>query len=228
MSSACSNRVPTSEGAAPAPLRPLGRRFLARDAREVAPELLGKVLVHGRRRGRIVEVEAYCGADDPGSHAFRGRTARNATMFGPAGHLYVYFTYGMHWCANVVTAGDGVAHAVLVRALAPLAGIEAMRAARPGARRDRDLCAGPARLCRALGIDGAHDGADLTRRGAHPWLGDDGVAPPDAPGRSARIGLAGGKGEALPWRWWVPGEESVSSGRPGVAPSRRPRPPVGP
>ncbi len=209
-------------------LRPVARRFLARDARVVAPELLGKVLVHGRRQGRIVEVEAYAGAEDPGSHAYRGRTARNATMFGPAGHLYVYFTYGMHWCANVVTGTEGLPHAVLLRALAPLAGLDEMRAARPAARRDRDLCSGPARLCEAMGIGRRHDGADLIgRTSAGPWLADDGTPAPTEPGVSARVGLAVGKGEAWPWRWWVPGEPNVSPGRPGVAPVRR-RTPVRP
>lgn len=201
--------------------RPLTRRFLGRDAREVAPELLNKVLVHGARSGRIIEVEAYAGGEDPGSHSFRGPTRRNATMFGPPGHLYVYFTYGMHWCANVVTGGAGLPHAVLLRALAPLTGLDEMRAARPGARRNRDLCSGPARLCQALGVSGAHDGIDVTRRGSDPWLGDDGTPPPDAPANSARIGLGAGKGEALPWRWWVPGEPNVSAGRPGMSPRRR-------
>ncbi len=127
---------------------------------------------------RIVEVEAYCGADDAGSHAFRGRTQRNATMFGPAGHLYVYFTYGMHWCANVVAGEPGVAAAVLLRAAAPLEGLETMRERRPAARRDRDLCSGPAKLCQAFGITGAHDGVDLLH--GEVLLLDDGTPPPDA------------------------------------------------
>src|SRR5207245_506499 len=132
--------------------RTLGRGFYDRDAREVAPELLNKLLVstdHGMRvAARIVEVEAYCGAEDAGSHAYRGMTRRNATMFGPPGHLYVYFTYGMHWCANAVCEVEGTAHAVLLRALSPLEGVEAMRAARwtraQRSQRDRDLCRGPA------------------------------------------------------------------------------------
>ena len=127
--------------------RPLPRRFYERDAREVAPELLGKVLVHGARRGRIVEVEAYVGdCTDPGSHAHRGRTKRNATMFGPPGHLYVYFTYGMHWCCNAVCDPEGTASAVLLRAVEPLAGLGELRSARPAAKRDTDLASVPAML----------------------------------------------------------------------------------
>ncbi len=119
--------------------RALPRAFFARDARVLAPLLLGKVLEHddpavGLLRVRIVEVEAYAGAEDPGSHAYRGPTPRNATMFGPAGHLYVYFTYGMHWCANVVAGEPGTASAVLLRAAAPLEGVEVLRARRPKAR----------------------------------------------------------------------------------------------
>src|SRR5262249_21219317 len=159
---------------------------------------LGKVLVVGRRRVRIVEGEAYVGAEDPGSHAYRGLTSRNRVMFGPPGHLYVYFTYGMHWCANVVSGVAGVAHAALLPAGAPRAGIEEMRAARPAARRDRDLCSGPARLCQALGIGPEHDGADLVRPApGAPWIGDDGTAPPAEPGVSTRVGLS--RGVEHPW-----------------------------
>jgi DNA-3-methyladenine glycosylase len=183
----------------------LPRRFYAHDAVEVAPRLLNKLLVarddHGRRAGVIVEVEAYAGAADPASHAYRGRTARNATMFGPGGHLYVYFTYGMHWCANVVCGQPGVAQAVLLRALVPVEGLEAMRAARPGARRDVDLCRGPARLAQALGITRADDGVDLAGPGRLSIV-DAGVPPPPEPGCGPRVGVVHAADVA--WRWWVP------------------------
>jgi DNA-3-methyladenine glycosylase len=177
----------------------------------VAPELLNKLLVRGERVGRIVEVEAYAGAADPGSHAYRGRTARNATMFGPAGHLYVYFTYGMHFCANVVCGEEGVGTAVLLRGLTPVAGLEEMRALRPRARTDAELCAGPGRLCQAFGIDRAFDGADLVT-GDRGVVGvDDGTPPPAAPGVSVRVGLSAGAD--LPWRFFVPGAVGVSRRR---------------
>ncbi|MCY3643211.1 MAG: DNA-3-methyladenine glycosylase [Acidimicrobiaceae bacterium] len=183
--------------------KPLDRAFYARGALEVAPDLLNKVLVApDGRAGRIVEVEAYRGADDPGSHGFRGKTRRNATMFGPPGHLYVYFTYGMHWCANVVAETDGVAAAVLLRALTPLDGLDAMYAARgPAARRDRDLCSGPAKLTQALGIDGALDGANLVTADRDVTIVDDGRPPPQEPVVTTRIGLT--SGSDLPWRFHV-------------------------
>jgi DNA-3-methyladenine glycosylase len=204
--------VTTSAGR-PVPGRVVPRRFYARDAREVAPELLGKVLVHGGRAARIVEVEAYAGGEDPGSHAFRGRTPRNAVMFGPPGHLYVYFTYGMHWCANAVCGPDGDASAVLLRGGAPLAGVGEMFEARPAARRERDLCSGPAKLCQALGIDGSANGDDLVRAGG-VVLVDDGTPPPDVPGVSTRIGLSAGREH--PWRWFTPDDPNVSRTRPSM------------
>ena len=141
---------------------PVSPEVLAGNPVVVAPTLLNKVLVHGARSGRVVEVEAYRGADDPASHAARGRTARNASMFGRPGLLYVYFTYGMHWCANVVAHEADVPGAVLIRALAPVAGVDAMWADRPAARRLADLANGPAKACQALALDGTSDGADLT------------------------------------------------------------------
>ena len=189
----------------------LERAFYGRDSREVAVELLGKLLVRGERVARIVEVEAYCGAEDPGSHAYRGRTRRNATMFGPAGHLYVYFTYGMHHCANVVCGNEGEGTAVLLRGLDPESGLDAMRAAYPTARRERDLCRGPARFCRAFSIDRTLDGADLVSGDRGLQLLDDGTPPPSATGVSPRIGLSAGA--ELPWRFYVPGALGLS--RPG-------------
>jgi DNA-3-methyladenine glycosylase len=196
--------------------RPLARRFYARDSRELAPLLLNKVLVDGTGTtlvtARIVEVEAYAGAEDPGSHAFRGPTRRNQTMFGPPGRLYVYFTYGMHWCANVVSGNDGTASAVLLRAGAPIAGIELMRQRRGPARTDRELCGGPARLTQAFGITIDDDGTDLVR-GTIRIL-DDGVPPPSRPGRSVRIGLREGRGDQNRWRWFVRNDLNVSRLRP--------------
>jgi DNA-3-methyladenine glycosylase len=187
--------------------RRLPRRFYRRDSRAVAPDLLNKVLVAEPCRARIVEVEAYAGGEDPASHAYRGRTARNATMFERAGLLYVYFTYGMHWCANVVTGADGQGQAVLLRAAVPLAGHDLMRSRRPAARVERDLCRGPARLCQALGVTRDEDGTDLVSDG-RIWIGDDGVAPPAEPAVSRRIGLS--KGVEPPWRWYVAGDPHVS------------------
>jgi DNA-3-methyladenine glycosylase len=194
-------------------VKSLPRSFYARDSRELAPLLLNKLLVVRtddgvRLAARLVEVEAYCGSDDAGSHAYRGMTPRTEVMFGPPGRLYVYFTYGMHWCANVVATKDGDAAAVLLRAAAPVDGIEVMRERRVKARRDRDLLAGPARLCQAFGLTGAHNGADLVRGPVRIF--DDGVAPPAAPGVSTRIGLALGRGDEHPWRYYVPGDPNLS------------------
>lgn len=191
--------------------RRLPRSFFARSPLDVAPDLLGGVLAHDGRAVRLVEVEAYCGGDDPGSHAFRGPTPRTEVMFGPAGHLYVYLSYGMHWCANVVCGPDGEAGAVLLRAGAPVEGIDAMRSARPAARRDRDLASGPARMCQALGIDGDHGGLDLLASDACVTLVRDGWRSSTEPATSPRIGLS--KGADRPWRWYLPGHPDVS-GRP--------------
>jgi DNA-3-methyladenine glycosylase len=194
-------------------VKALPRSFYARDSRELAPLLLNKLLVARTADGvrlsaRLVEVEAYCGSDDPGSHAYRGMTPRTEVMFGAPGHLYVYFTYGMHWCANVVATKDGDAAAVLLRGAAPVEGIEVMRSRRVKARRDRDLLAGPARLCQAFGLTGADNGTDLVRGPIRIY--DDGVPPPSAPGISTRIGLATGRGDEHPWRYFVPGDPNVS------------------
>jgi DNA-3-methyladenine glycosylase len=171
--------------------RALPRRFFAGDPLDLAPLLLGKILAAGDRAGRIVEVEAYHGEQDPASHAYRGRTPRNATMFGPPGHLYVYFTYGMHYCANVVCGPVGVPGAVLLRALEPLG--------------DLGGSSGPALLCRALGIDRSFDGADLVKNDRGVRLLDDGFVV-DSIGTSARIGLSARVGDAAawPWRFFVP------------------------
>jgi DNA-3-methyladenine glycosylase len=187
--------------------RVLPQAFYRRDPREVAPALLNKLLVAADgRSGRIVEVEAYCGALDPAAHSYRGETPRTRSMFGPAGHLYVYFTYGMHWCANIACGQVGEGVGVLLRALEPVAGLEAMRAARPKARTDRDLCRGPARLAQALGITGEHDGLSV-RTGPFRVL-DDGVPPPESPTAGPRIGISSAVHE--PWRWTVPGNRFVS------------------
>ena len=187
---------------------PVQRDDLLGDPVDIAPWLLNKVLVRGGRAGRIVEVEAYRGALDAASHAYRGETPRTSVMFGPPGYLYVYFTYGMHWCANVVCGPDGQAGAVLVRALAPMRGLTEMRRARVAARRDRDLCNGPAKLCQALGISGADNGTDLLAPRARVRLVDDGTPPPESPAQGRRIGIRVAIEE--PWRFWVAGEENVS------------------
>lgn len=189
--------------------RRLARRFYRRDPRHVAPELLGKVLVHGPVAARIVEVEAYCGSEDPASHSYRGMTRRNATMFGPPGRLYVYFSYGMHWCANAVCGEEGEGVAVLLRAAVPLEGLGVMRGRRPAARRDLDLCRGPARLCQAFALDAYFDGADLVTADLGVTIVDDSTPPPGAL-TSTRVGLS--KGADLPWRWCAVDEPHLSRG----------------
>ena len=187
---------------------------------EVAPALLGARLASGGVTVRLTEVEAYAGASDPGSHAFRGPTPRNAVMFGAAGRAYVYFTYGMHWCLNVVTGSPGEAAAVLLRAAEVVDGLDVARARRPQVR-DRDLCRGPARLTKALGIDGSRNGAPLLEL-ASPLrlLPAPGPAPAAAVRTGPRVGV-GGEGAAFPWRFWLDGEPTVSIYRPAVARRRR-------
>ena len=183
-------------------------------ATEVAPRLLGGV-IHGRGVSvRLTEVEAYLGDVDPGSHAFRGRTRRNATMFGPSGHLYVYFTYGMHVCANVVCGPEGVATGILLRAGEVVDGIELARERRVSSKRDTDLAQGPARLCVALGIELSDDGTDLEageirlEPSPHP-------VPQFATGPRTGVSGAGGT-DAFPWRFWIPGDPTVSPYKPAA------------
>lgn len=184
------------------------RSFFARDPRVVAPELLGLVLVAADgRAGRIVEVEAYAD-DDPAAHSFGGRTARNDSMFGPPGHLYVYRSYGLHWCANVVCATPGVGAGVLLRALEPMAGLEAMRAARGSRIVDRDLCRGPGRLAQAMGISGADDGLDLLAKGSRFALRRAVATPTHDVHATPRIGIS--KAVDAPWRWVLRGSRFLS------------------
>lgn len=213
----------------------LPREFFERDPIEVAPDLIGKLVVRGNRIGRIVEVEAYRGEDDPASHAYNGETPRNSTMFGPPGHLYVYFTYGMHYCANVVCRPAGVPGAVLVRALAPLGGIEEMRKVRPAALRDADLCSGPGKLCQALSIDRRLDGLDIVGTDSPLIVVDQPSPVRGSVGTSPRIGLGAGRaarhrsggrsGWALtqeqaltvPWRFFLVGDRNLSRRAPRAA-----------
>lgn len=171
------------------------------------------MLASGAVSGRIVEVEAYRGAQDPASHAFRGRTPRNATMFGPPGVLYVYLAYGIHHCCNVVCRPAGVPGAVLIRALDPTGGLEIMKLRRRLAVLERDLCSGPGKLCQAMMLDRSCDGTDLLCRSSTVRLFDDGTPPPSqsALGRGPRVGIAARLASAAePWRYWVVGDPNVS------------------
>lgn len=198
----------------------LSRDFFGRPAVEVAPALLGCVLERETADGivavALTEVEAYAGEADPASHAYRGRTARNAVMYGPPGHAYVYFTYGMHFCVNVVCLPAGTAAAVLLRAGQVIEGEELARRRRPSGDPDRDLARGPARLCQALGIDRALDGADLCDAASPLRLGtpvrsEEKVAISTGPRVGVRVGAD------VPWRFWLAGDPSVSAYRPYVA-----------
>ncbi len=200
----------------------LSRDFFARDTLTVARELLGQRLVRvldGKRlSGRIVEAEAYVGDGDRACHASRGRTRRNATMFGPPGHAYVYFIYGMHHCLNAVTEREGYPAAVLIRALEPLEGIEEMRTRRwPGlakgraGRPDVQLTSGPARLCQALEIDRQFDGADLCAPDALLFLEEDVPVPVETIATGPRVGVRGDElAVTIPWRFYIRGSRYVS------------------
>jgi DNA-3-methyladenine glycosylase len=206
----------------------LRRAFFERPATEVAPQVLGCVLEHNSPEGmvaaEIVEVEAYMGSADPASHAFRGRTARNEVMFGEPGHAYVYFTYGMHFCVNLVCQPAGVASAVLVRAGRVVTGVEIAAARRSspvasnGVKRAEQLASGPGRLCQALDIARPQNGADVCDPGGELRV----CAPAGFAGLAAdrieagpRVGVR--TGAEVPWRYWIAGNRSVSSYRPYVA-----------
>lgn len=209
-------------------IRPLNREFFASTPRRVARELLGKVLVRSRGEsnlvGRIVEVEAYLGERDPASHAFPGLTPRNAVMFGPPGFAYVYFIYGMHYCLNVTCQPEGLAGAVLFRALEPMVGMEEMARARKislhGLADLRKLTSGPGRLAEAFGVTRVRDnGCDLTSRASGLWIGEDGYRA----GKiitTPRIGIT--KAAEDPLRYFLAGNAFVS-GKKSVPPGKTPR-----
>jgi DNA-3-methyladenine glycosylase len=185
---------------------------LAGPVEPAARGLLGCRLVANGVTVRLTEVEAYAGTGgDAASHAYRGRTRRNEVMFGPAGHAYVYFTYGMHWCLNVVTGVAGEASAVLLRAGAVVDGLDLARARRPAVRRDVDLARGPARLCAALGIDGGAYGADLLAGGPIRLEPPAAPVPPAAVRSGPRVGVTGA--HDVPWRFWLAGDPTVSAYR---------------
>lgn len=207
----------TAEGEAQRPLgKPVPRDFYDRPVTRVARDLIGRMLVHDTREGRvagvIVEVEAYRGEADPASHAFRGRTRRNAVMFGEPGHAYVYFTYGMHHCLNLVTGREGVASAVLLRAAEPRIGIEIMRRRRGVSVLER-LARGPGCLAQAFGLDLTRNGLDVTQPPL--WVSD---RPPERSagriGTSSRVGIR--VATDRPWRFFVRESPFVSGPRGGL------------
>ncbi|GAB3856970.1 DNA-3-methyladenine glycosylase [Dactylosporangium cerinum] len=186
-----------------------------------ARALLGCTLTANGVTVRLTEVEAYSGTgEDPASHAHRGRTPRNAVMFGPAGYAYVYFTYGMYYCVNVVTGVDGVASAVLLRAGEIVDGLPTARARRPAARTDVELARGPARLCAALAIDRGFYGTYLL--GDPPLLRPPTPAPAAVVSAGPRVGVTGA--HDIPWRFWLTGDPTVSAYRRHTARARTPRP----
>ncbi|MFE0732428.1 DNA-3-methyladenine glycosylase [Streptomyces antibioticus] len=204
---------------------PLPRDFFDRPVLDVAPDLLGRLLVRTTPEGpitlRITEVEAYDGPNDPGSHAYRGRTPRNDVMFGPPGHVYVYFTYGMWHCLNLVCGPEGRASAVLLRAGEVIEGADLARKRRLSARHDRELAKGPARLATALGVDRALDGTDACTAGDTPLkMLTGGAVPSDQVRNGPRTGVSG-DGAVHPWRYWVADDPTVSPYRAHV-PRRRP------
>ncbi|MEU5220504.1 DNA-3-methyladenine glycosylase [Streptomyces sp. NPDC020807] len=204
---------------------PLPRSFFDRPVLEVAPDLLGRTLVRntaeGRMELRLTEVEAYAGAIDPGSHAFRGRTARNAVMFGPPGHAYVYFTYGMWHCLNLVCGPEGEASGVLLRAGEILTGAEQARPRRRSARADKELAKGPARLATALDVTLSLNGTDTCAGEDAPLSLLTGTPPPpDLVANGPRTGV-GGDGAPHPWRYWITDDPTVSPYRPHT-PRKRP------
>ncbi|GAA5140172.1 DNA-3-methyladenine glycosylase [Pseudonocardia adelaidensis] len=195
----------------------LPREELAVDVVEAAVRLLGCTVVSDTPEGpvavRLVEVEAYRGRDDPASHSYRGRTPRNAVMFGPAGHLYVYFVYGMHFCVNVTALADGEAGAVLLRAGEVVSDLGLAHARRPTARRDDDLAKGPARLASLLGLGREHNGVDVTDPTSPVRLLAGPPVDPALVRTGPRVGVAAA--HELPWRFFVDGSPAVSPYRPG-------------
>ena len=185
---------------------PLGRTFYLRSAPRVASELLGKILVFENASGRIVETEAYLGEDDGAAHSARGITPRTRVLFGPPGHAYVYFIYGMYDCLNVVCEPEGIAGGVLIRALEPISGLDQMRQRRPAARRTEDLANGPGKLTRALGIKISHNGIDLTKGPITIHAPE--RAEPFEIATSPRIGIT--KSADLPLRFFIKDNPCVS------------------
>ncbi|WP_328316746.1 DNA-3-methyladenine glycosylase [Streptomyces sp. NBC_00388] len=205
--------------------KPLPRHFFARSVLEVAPDLLGRVLVRRTPEGpmelRLTEVEAYAGEADPGSHAYRGRTARNDVMFGPPGHVYVYFTYGMWHCMNLVCGPEGSASGVLLRGGEVTEGAALARSRRPAARNDRELARGPARLATGLDVDRSLNGADVCAPGESPVTLLAGTPPQPGQVRSGPRTGVGGEGAHQPWRFWIDGDPTVSPYRAHVPRKRR-------
>ncbi|MFH9179464.1 DNA-3-methyladenine glycosylase [Streptomyces albogriseolus] len=204
---------------------PLPREFFDRPVLEVAPDLLGRLLVRDTPDGpialRLTEVEAYDGQNDPGSHAYRGRTARNEVMFGAPGHVYVYFTYGMWFCMNLVCGPEGRASAVLLRAGEIVEGAELARTRRLAARNDKELAKGPARLATALDVDRSLNGTDACATGATPLRILHGAPVGSAQVRTGpRTGVSG-EGAVHPWRYWVADDPTVSPYRAHVPRRRR-------